>query len=101
MDYYEYHELLTRWESLDNRLTRNRAKLQIRVGEASCDLDSRRDIINLIYHQAWVETNLRKNQPMRENCYATERAHLDRIEPDVFSHLEDCAPLVNNVSPFF
>ena len=101
MDPYEFHELHDRWDALMVRMLRLFSKLNIRVTEDSCGLDDRAEIVKLLYHHAWVETNLKKNEPMRDKLYNNERVHVDNMERDVIKHEDDAAPLVTNVSPFF
>ncbi len=95
------HELHDRWDALMVRMLRLFSKLNIRVTEDSCGLDDRAEIVKLLYHHAWVETNLKKIEPMRDNLYHNERVHLDNMEPDVIAHEESAVPLVTNVSPYF
>ena len=101
MDPYEFHELHDRWDALMVRMLRLFSKLNIRVTEDSCGIDDRAEIVKLLYHHAWVETNLKKTEPMRINLYHNERVHLDNMEPEVIAHEESAAPLVTNVSPYF
>ena len=73
MDPYEFHELHDRWDALMVRMLRLFSKLNIRVTEDSCGLDDRAEIVKLLYHHAWVETNLKKIEPMQDNLYHNER----------------------------
>ena len=101
MDPYEYHELHDRWDALMVRMLRLFSKFNIRIMEDSCNIDDRAEIVKLLYHHAWVETNLKKNEPMRDNLYQNDRDRLDDMERDVIGHEEEAAPLITNVSPYF
>ena len=96
-----YHELHDRWDGLMIRMLRLFSRLNIRIEEDSCSIDDGAEILKLLYHHGWVETNLKKNEPMPENLYEFERPRLDEIERDVIDHEASCAPLLTNVSPFF
>lgn len=83
------------------RVLRLFSKLNIRVQEDSCSIDDSAEIVKLLYHHGWVETNLKKNEPMPENLYENERPRLDETERHVIDHETNCAPFITNVSPFF
>lgn len=101
MNPYEYRELHDRWDALMVRMLRLFSKLNIRVQEESCGIDDAVEIVKLLYHHGWVETHLKKNEPMPENLYENERPRLDDTERYVIDHEADCAPFLTNVSPFF
>jgi hypothetical protein len=94
MDPYEYHELHDRWDGLMVRMIRLFSKLDIRVEEQDCSLEDRKEIVKLIYHHGWVETNLKKNEPQRCTLYEYDREHLDSIEADVIDHEQTCSRYV-------
>ena len=69
MNPYEYRELHDRWDALMVRMLRLFSKLNIRVQEESCGIDDSAEVVKLLYNHGWVETNLKKNEPMPENLY--------------------------------
>ena len=95
MDPYEYHELHDRWDGLMVRMIRAFAALDIRVEDPDCGLEERKEIVISIYHHAWVETNLKMAEPRRCDLYEPSKEHVDDVEVDVLSHLQDCEIHIN------
>ena len=91
MQQHEYHELLGRWDGLIDQLARlfREINTQIDRPDEEVDLDTKKELLNLLYHHGYIETNLRWLKPSRQKRYEDERRRMDDIQRDVTDHEND------------
>ena len=91
MEQHEYHELHDRWDRMIDQLARlfREIDAQIDRPDEEVDLDTKKELLNLLYHHGYIETNLRWLEPSRQKRYEDEKKRMDDIQRDITDHEND------------
>ena len=91
MEQHEYHELHDRWDRMIEQLARLFKEINARIDrpDEEVGLETKGELLHLLYHHGYVETNLRWLEPSRQRRYEDEKKRMDDIQRDVRDHEND------------
>ena len=97
MDYTKYSELQIRWEATDSRLRQLGVKLRRRCEDNPSPAIFKL-LLEALYAQGWVETNMLKTKPCKEDLYDVSKQRLQDMEESILHHFENHEALVSNMN---
>ena len=91
MQQREYHELHGQWDRMIDQLAGLFGEIDAQIDrpDGEVNLDTKKELLNLLYHHDYIETNLRWLEPSRQKKYEDERKRMDDIQRDITDHEND------------
>ena len=86
----QFQELFTRWQNLGHRLENNRISLEEKYRQNNIPDAEKREIIKLLYHCGWLNTNWSQAEPNILSSYESDLYRLEIMTPDIDAWTQDC-----------